>query len=107
MMDRGSEVPVKRQAQLLGLSRSSVYYVPRALPERDLLLMRRIDELHLQWPFYGSRKLTRELRSEGHDVAGLGQRSDLSADGARFHVPGGDHGCCQPQGPGLSAVSIR
>ena len=68
MMDRGSEVPVKRQAQLLGLSRSSVYYVPRALPERDLLLMRRIDELHLQWPFYGSRKLTRELRSEGHEV---------------------------------------
>jgi putative transposase len=68
MMDRGSEVPVKRQAQLLGLSRSSVYYVPRALPERDLLLMRRIDELHLQWPFYGSRKLTRELRGEGHEV---------------------------------------
>ena len=68
MMDRGSPVPVKRQAQLLGLSRSSVYYVARPLPERDLLLMRRIDELHLQWPFYGSRKLTRELRSEGHEV---------------------------------------
>ena len=68
MMDRGSEVPVKRQAQLLGLSRSSVYYVARPLPERDLLLMRRIDKLHLQWPFYGSRKLTRELRGEGHEV---------------------------------------
>ena len=68
MMDRGSPVPVKRQAQLLGLSRSSVYYVARPLPERDLLLMRRIDKLHLQWPFYGSRKLTRELRGEGHEV---------------------------------------
>jgi len=39
MIDRGAEVPVKLQAELLGLSRSSVYYVPRALPERDLLLM--------------------------------------------------------------------
>jgi putative transposase len=61
-------VAVKRQAQLLGLSRSSVYYAPRPLPERDLRLMRRIDELHLELPFYGSRKLTRELRKEGHDV---------------------------------------
>jgi putative transposase len=68
MIERGADLPVKRQAQLLDLSRSSVYYTPRALPERDLLLMRRIDELHLKWPFYGSRKLTRELQNEGHDV---------------------------------------
>ena len=68
MMDRGSELPVKRQAQLLDLSRSSVYYVARALPERDLTLMRRLDELHLKWPFYGARKLTRELQKEGHAV---------------------------------------
>jgi putative transposase len=45
-----------------------VYYTPRPLSERDLGLMRRLDELHLQLPFYGSRKLTRELRKEGHDV---------------------------------------
>jgi len=68
MIDRGTELPVKRQAEILELSRSSVYYTPRALPERDLLLMRRIDELHLKWPFYGSRKLTRELRREGYEV---------------------------------------
>ena len=68
MMDRGIELPVKRQAQLLDLSRSSVYYVARALPERDLTLMRRLDELHLKWPFYGARKLTRELQKEGHAV---------------------------------------
>jgi putative transposase len=68
MIERGSEVPVSRQAELLDLSRSSVYYTPRPLPERDLLLMRRIDELHLELPFYGSRKLTRELQKEGHDV---------------------------------------
>jgi len=68
MIDRGSEVAVKRQAELLQLSRSSVYYVPRALPQRDLVLMRRLDELHLQLPFYGSRKLADALRREGHEV---------------------------------------
>jgi putative transposase len=47
MTDRGAVVTVKRQAQLLDLSRSSVYYQPRPESQRDLLLMRRIDELHL------------------------------------------------------------
>jgi putative transposase len=68
MIDRGAKVTVTRQAELLALSRSSVYYSPRALSDRDLLLMRRLDELHLQWPFYGSRKLTRELQKEGHEI---------------------------------------
>jgi putative transposase len=68
MIDRGSTLPVTRQAELLDLSRSSVYYTPRPLSDRDLGLMRRLDELHLQMPFYGSRKLTRELQKEGHDV---------------------------------------
>jgi putative transposase len=68
MIARGIDLPVTRQADLLGLSRSSVYYAPRPLPERDRVLMRRLDELHLQWPFYGSRKLLVELRKEGFDV---------------------------------------
>jgi putative transposase len=68
MIDRGSEVPVKRQAELLDLSRSSVYYTPRAVSQRDLMLMRRIDELHLELPYYGSRKLTDRLQREGHEV---------------------------------------
>ena len=68
MIDRGSKVTVKRQAQLLELSRASVYYEPRPLSERDLGLMRRIDELHLEAPFYGSRKLAKQLKREGHDV---------------------------------------
>jgi putative transposase len=59
---------VARQAELLGLSRSSVYYTPRPVSERDLVLMRRIDELHLELPFYGSRKLAEQLQREGHDV---------------------------------------
>ena len=68
MIERGTEVPVTRQAQLLQLSRSSVYYEARRISERDLALMRRIDELHLQLPYYGSRKLTAQLRREGHEV---------------------------------------
>jgi putative transposase len=68
MIDRGAELSVKRQAQILDLSRSSVYYVAKPLQERDLVLMRRLDELHLKWPFYGSRKLTRELQKDGHEV---------------------------------------
>lgn len=68
MIARGEPLSVKRQAELLELSRSHVYYVPQPLWERDLALMRRLDELHVQLPFYGSRKLAVELRTEGHEV---------------------------------------
>jgi putative transposase len=68
MIDRGGKVSVTRQAELLELSRSSVYYQPRPISERDLTLMRRIDELHLEAPYYGARKLARQLKREGHEV---------------------------------------
>jgi putative transposase len=68
MIERGAEVTVKRQAELLSLSRASVYYQPRPVSERDLLLMRRLDELHLEAPYYGARKLAAQLRREGHEV---------------------------------------
>jgi putative transposase len=47
MIDPNHELSVKRQAEVLGISRASVYYVPRGGSERDLALMRRIDEVHL------------------------------------------------------------
>jgi putative transposase len=68
MIDRGAQLAVKRQAELLDLSRSSVYYQPGPVSERNLGLMRRIDELHLMAPFYGARKLAAQLRREGHEV---------------------------------------
>jgi len=68
MINRGLKMTVGRQAELLGLSRSSVYYVARPLPERDLLLMRKLDECHLKWPFYGARKLRQELLLACHSV---------------------------------------
>ena len=57
MIDRTHRLAVTRQAALLGLSRASVYYRPGAVPAADLTLMRRIDALHLELPFTGSRML--------------------------------------------------
>ncbi len=65
MIDRGHELALIRQAKLLKLSRSSVYYRPRPVSPADLAIMRRIDELHLDFPFAGSRMLRDLLRGEG------------------------------------------
>jgi putative transposase len=65
MIDRGHELALIRQAKLLKLSRSSVYYRPRPVSPADLAIMRRIDELHLDYPFAGSRMLRDLLRGEG------------------------------------------
>ena len=59
---------IVRQAQLLDLLRSSVYYLPQATPEAQLALMRRIDELHLKHLFAGARMLRDLLRHEGHSI---------------------------------------
>jgi len=65
MIDRTHDLGVTRQAALLGLSRASIYYTPRPVPLGDLALMRRIDELHLELPFAGSRMLRDLLGGEG------------------------------------------
>ena len=68
MIDATHELPVVRQAQLLDLARSTVYYLPKPSSAADLALMRRIDELHLEHPFAGSRMLRDLLRLEGHRI---------------------------------------
>jgi putative transposase len=65
MIDREHALPLTRQAKLLKLSRSGLYYRPRPVPPADLAIMRRIDELHLDYPFAGSRMLRDLLRGEG------------------------------------------
>ena len=65
MIDRDHALPVARQARALGISRGSVYYRPQPVGEADLGLMRRLDELHLEHPFAGSRMLRAMLRREG------------------------------------------
>ena len=64
-------MPITRQAKALGLSRSSVYSLPRPVSDVDLALMRRIDELHLDYPFAGSRMLQGLLSAEGRKVGRL------------------------------------
>jgi putative transposase len=68
MIDRSHELSVSRQAQLLQLPRSTVYYLPTPTSAEDLALMRRMDELHLEHPFAGARMLRDLLRHEGHWV---------------------------------------
>ena len=68
MIDREHELPILKQAAAVGIARSTVYYLPRAVPAADLSLMRRIDELHLEFPFAGSRMLRRLLAAEGRSV---------------------------------------
>lgn len=68
MIDRTHALPVTRQCRVLELARSTAYYVPRPVSAEDLALMRRIDELHLDYPFAGSRMLRDLLKREGHAV---------------------------------------
>jgi putative transposase len=68
MIDRSHNLPLARQARELGISRGSVYYLPRPVSAADLAIMRRIDELHLEFPFAGSRMLRDLLRQEGTEI---------------------------------------
>ena len=68
MIDRSHELSVTRQARLLGLSRSSVYYTPQPVADAELAIMRCIDELHLELPFAGSRMLRDLLRREAVEI---------------------------------------
>lgn len=72
MIDRqGETLPITRQCELLELNRSGVYYEPRPVSTQDLLLMRRIDELHLEFPYYGARKISKQLAREGQEAGRL------------------------------------
>src|SRR5438045_1223208 len=68
MINREHQLPVVRQCEVLGLSRSSVYYEAKPESADDLALMRRIDELHLNFPFAGARMLRDLLKLEGFEV---------------------------------------
>lgn len=61
-------LPKTRRCELLAVARSTAYYKPEPLCEQDLMLMRLIDEIHLQYPFHGSRRSRDELEDRGHVV---------------------------------------
>ncbi len=68
MIDATHALSISRQAQLAGISRGSVYYVPKSVSQADLVLMRRLDALHSEHPFMGARMLRDQLNREGFDV---------------------------------------
>lgn len=63
-----SEISISAQADLLGLSRSSLYYHPRSPSEKEVRIKHRIDEIYTQLPFYGSRRIHQQLKREGEVV---------------------------------------
>jgi putative transposase len=68
MIDRDHDLPISKQAEVLRISRGSVYYLPRPVSAADLALMRRLDQLHLEFPFAGSRMLRGLVAAEGCKV---------------------------------------
>ena len=68
MIDKEDKLPVTRQCDILDLNRSGVYYKAVPLSEADRELMRQIDEIHLLYPFYGSRNIRNELWAKGYNV---------------------------------------
>jgi hypothetical protein len=68
MIDREHTPSVKRQCELLESFRSGYYYTPVPVSEKNMELMRQIDEIHLFYPFYGSRKIRTELWARGYDI---------------------------------------
>src|ERR1700687_3983064 len=84
MITPSHDLPIIRQAKVLGISRGAFYYKARPVPPRDLAIMRRIDELHLERPFAGSRMLRDMLNREGvsvgrRHVASLMKRMGIAA----------------------------
>jgi putative transposase len=84
MIDRTHLLPIGRQCQVLQLARSTAYYQSKPVSDATLALMRRIDELHLQYPFAGARMLRDLLRQVGHaigrrQVATLMRRMGIAA----------------------------
>ena len=75
MIDREHDLSITRQAEVLQISRGSVYYLPRPVPDADLAIMRRLDRLHLEFPFAGSRMLRGLLAAGGaRTAAGMSKR---------------------------------
>src|SRR3984893_15136327 len=84
MIDRSHDLPIAKQVKVLGISRGSLYYLPRPVSAADLAVMRRMDELHLDYPFAGSRMLCDLLQAEGvkigrRNVVTLMKRMEIEA----------------------------
>jgi putative transposase len=102
MIDRSHELPLVGQGSALGISRGSVFYLARPTSDADLALMRRIDELHLEHPFAGSRMLRDMRPAEGRDVGRLHVSTLMKS--SRDRGPGG---AAQARRTGVEAIYRR
>ena len=82
MIDRSHALPIAKQAKALGISRGSVSYRPRPVPAADLAIMRRMDELHLEFPYAGSRMLPRPAAERSRADAQYHRRGGRRRPGA-------------------------
>jgi putative transposase len=87
MIDRTHKLSVSRQAELLDISRGTVYYLPKPTSPRDLTIMNVIDKLHLDFPFMGARQLRRELLKLNHEEGRLHVRSLMRKMGISALAP--------------------
>jgi putative transposase len=87
MIDRSHKLSIRRQAELLNISRGAVYYLPKPPSSADLGVMNAIDELHLDFPFMGSRQLTRALDRRGLTVGRLHVRTLMRKMGISAIAP--------------------
>jgi putative transposase len=83
-----SELSIRRQCELLEISRSGWYYAPKGDSQENLLLMREIDEQYLKTPWYGSRQMARALRRKGHSVNRKRVQRLMRTMGLRSLAPG-------------------
>jgi putative transposase len=87
MIDRSHKLSIRRQAELLNISRGAVYYLPKPPSSAELAVMNAIDELHLDFPFMGSRQLTRALSARGLTVGRLHVRTLMRKMGISAIAP--------------------
>ena len=83
-----SELPLSVQAELLGLSRSSLYYQPVPPSAEEIAIKHRIDEIYTKYPFYGSRRITVAVAPGGDPGQPQGGAAPHAGDGHRRHLPG-------------------
>lgn len=89
LLDWGKrELPLKTQAELLGLNRSGLYYTPKPPSPEELALKRAIDEIYTKYPFFGSRRITAVLRREGRTINRKAVQRQMREMGLEAVYPG-------------------
>jgi putative transposase len=83
-----SDLSIRRQCELLHLTRSMLYYVPTEVSAEEIALMKKIDQIFTKWPFYGSRRIVLELGRADQDVNRKRVQRLMQLMGLQALVPG-------------------